>query len=83
MNLLFRPSSAPGRTEPSTRRIRRRKPTLETLEGRAFLSIGYAAASYSIAPAISASSPAALVAQPGQAQISDSAEVVLRHAVAD
>jgi hypothetical protein len=83
MNLRFRPSSAPGKTEPSTRRIRRRKPTLETLEGRALLSIGYTAPSNPIAPAMAASSPAALVAQPGQAQISDSAEVVLRHAVAD
>jgi len=83
MNLHFRNSTASVRIEPPTRQIRRWKLTVEPLESRALLSIGYAAPSYPVAPAMASSSPAALVAQAVRPRFTDSREVDLRHAVAD
>ena len=83
MNLLNRNPSASVRIEPLTRQIRRRTLSVETLESRALLSVGYAAPSCLVAPAVAASSPAALVAQAVQPQAFDSGAVDLRHAVAE
>jgi hypothetical protein len=85
MNMLFCNPTVPVRIEPPTRQFRRRKLTVEPLESRALLSIGYAAPSYSVVPTMSTaeSSPAAMFAPVAWPTISDSGEVDLRHAVAD
>jgi hypothetical protein len=83
MNPLFRTPTASVMTEPPTRQVRRRRLTVEPLESRALLSIGYAAPGYPVAPATATSSPAALVAQAVRPRFTDSREVDLRHGVAD